>query len=132
MFFRAKIQRPVITYPLHFTSITEKKNSNNEHVRKSLCPTEILWVELLFLFQPESNQKILVTRNVIYEFFFWNWNWWANCYLSPWDFMNSGRSIQVAFLALLRSYGSIRSAYLGITVQGIKSKQLSASKIFME
>ena len=44
----AKILRPTITFPFEFTWITA--GIYNKHVRKSLCLTEMLWIELITLF----------------------------------------------------------------------------------
>ena len=55
-FFGAKFPGPNITYPLEFTWITAKI-SNKWLVRKSLGPTEKLWVELIIFFQADRNVK---------------------------------------------------------------------------
>ena len=52
-----KIPNHFITYPLEFTCIIAKKKSKKQHVRKNLCPCEMLWVKLIMLFQPEHNIK---------------------------------------------------------------------------
>ena len=59
MFSGAKIPIPTITYPLEFTWIKQKKktSTNKQHVEKSLCPTEMLWIELIMFFQFERNIK---------------------------------------------------------------------------
>ena len=56
MFSGVKVPGPVITYPLDFTW-TVAKTSNKEHVRKTLCPSEILLSELIMFLQPEYNMK---------------------------------------------------------------------------
>ena len=56
MFPIVKIPRPFITYLLEFTWIFAK-NSNKQHVRKSVCPLEILWVQLIMFFQPKRDIK---------------------------------------------------------------------------
>ena len=56
MFSGSKIPKPIITYPLDFTWIITK--ISNECVKKkSLCPTEMSWIELTIFFQPERNIK---------------------------------------------------------------------------
>ena len=55
MFSGAEIPRPIITYPTEFTWISAKKL--NQHVRKSLCPIEILSFDLVMLCQPKRNIK---------------------------------------------------------------------------
>ena len=61
MFSRANFQRPTIVYPLELTWIIAK-NLNKQHVRKSLCPTEMLWVKLIMFFQPERNIKQSINK----------------------------------------------------------------------
>ena len=44
------------------------KNSNKQRVRKSLCPTEMLWVELrIFFFNPNVIYNKIRTIKVTYE-----------------------------------------------------------------
>ena len=56
MFSLAKNPRHIINYQLKLTWLTGKI-SNKHHVRKSFCSVEVLWVNKIFLFQPESNIK---------------------------------------------------------------------------
>ena len=39
------------------------KTFNKQHVRKGLCPSDMLWVELIIFFQPERNIKHSKNRN---------------------------------------------------------------------
>ena len=66
MFSGAKIQRYIITDPLDCLGITAEI-SNKQYVRKSLCPTEMLWVKLIILFQPKRNKNRNKTGKVKYE-----------------------------------------------------------------
>ena len=63
MFSGAKMPRFIITYPIGFTWITAKI-SNKHQVRKSLCPTEMLSVELIMFFQPKRDIKQSKNRKV--------------------------------------------------------------------
>ena len=56
MFSGGKIPKPIIAFQLESTRTTAKI-SCKQHVRKSLCPTEMFWVELIMFFQTESNIK---------------------------------------------------------------------------
>ena len=49
MFSGVTFPEPTITYPLEFMWIIAKI-PNKQHLRKSSCPTEMLWVELLMFF----------------------------------------------------------------------------------
>ena len=72
-------------------------------------------------FQTERNTKQSKNKKDQIRNIFCNWNSESNYNLSPRDFMDNFRSIQETFFALIRSYGSSDlSAFLGITVQGIK------------
>ena len=55
MFSETKIPIPSTTYPLDITQITAKVS--DKYVRKCVCPTEMLLVELIKFFQPERNKK---------------------------------------------------------------------------
>ena len=68
MFSGAKIPRPIIHDPLEFKWIIEEI-SKKQHVRKSLCPTEKLWAELITFFQPELNKIRVSTGTVKSDFF---------------------------------------------------------------
>ena len=109
MFSGAKITRPNITYPFELTWVTAKF-SNKQHVRKSLCPTDILWVELIsfnnsnvIYVKHNSNRKGQI-RNI-----FWSLFASASYNLSP------TREVM----------GQCDpSAFSGITIQGTKSKKI--------
>ena len=64
----AKILRPNKTYSLEFIWITAKY-FYKQHIRKFLCPTEMLWVELIMIFQPKRNIKQTKKGKVKYEIF---------------------------------------------------------------
>ena len=55
MFSETKIPIPSTTYPLDITQITAKVS--DKYVRKCVCPTEMLLVELIILFQHERERK---------------------------------------------------------------------------
>ena len=68
MLYGAKIPGPTITHPLEFTWITTKM-FNKQHVRKILCPTEMLWVEQTMFFPPNLILNRVKMGNVKYELF---------------------------------------------------------------
>ena len=73
MFSGAEKPRPNINSPLEFTWMTAKF-LNKQHVRKNVCPTEMLWVELIMFFQPQYNIKQSRNRKGQIQKLFWSWN----------------------------------------------------------
>ena len=82
-----------------FLELKTARVFNKQHVKKSLCPTEMLWVELIMFFQQQRNIKQSKNRNGQIWNIFWSWNAKTKYNLSPWRSMNSFRSIQETFFA---------------------------------
>ena len=70
-FSGAKILRPTITNPLEFTWLTAK-TSNKQCSRKSVCLSEMLWVELIMFFQSEPNMIQSKNKNRQIRNIFWS------------------------------------------------------------
>ena len=122
MFSGSKIQRPIITYSLEFTWINAEI-SNKQHVRKSSCPTKMLWVRLLMFFRLERNKNRVGTRRVAYEMFFGDEKTRqiiAHLRGSSWIIVEVSKKRFLLYQEIMCQ--SNPSAFIGITVQGIKSK----------